>query len=101
MLKQGWDWEKTPCGCRYSIGIYYENGIATKIQTVSGVQEFNAKEHAMYIRGLYKQVQLGENNTVYIYAEGPFDIEFIKQIMPYKHFTWNEKTPREYNYIII
>ena len=102
MMKQGWNWQKTPCGCRYGIGIYYENGVATKIETISGVSVFNAKEHAMYVCGLWEQIRCcEESNTVYIEAEGPFDIEFIKQIMPCQHFTWDKKTPREYNFIVI
>jgi hypothetical protein len=90
--KDGWDFG---CGIR----VFYENGVATKIRTAMGDYDFNDKEHAMYVCGINSDVSYGlDGKFVYIYENTTFDIEFLKRIMPYKDFTYNNKTPKEYTF---
>lgn len=100
--KDGWDYDyiiKDGLEIRYGIPVFYENGVATKIHTNSGDCDFNDKEHAMYVHGINSDVVYGlEGRAVYINENTTFDVEFLKKIMPYKHFTYNNKTPKEYTF---
>ena len=97
--KEGWEYQATPNGISYGIGVFFENGIATKISSNAGIQDFNDIQHAMYVRGINDNIIYGEDNLIYIIRDCSFDVQFLKRIMPYKHFTWKDKEPKKYTFI--
>ena len=100
--KDGWDYEyiiKDGLEIRYGIPVFYENGVATKIRTNHSDYDFNDKEHAMYVGGINSDVLYSpDGKFAYIKENTTFDIEFLKRIMPYKDFTYNNKIPKEYTF---
>ena len=97
--KEGWDYQATPDGISYGIGVFFENGIATKISSNAGIQDFNDIQHAMYLRGINDDIMRGQDDKIYILEDCTFDTEFLKKIMPYAHFTWKNKEPKQYTFI--
>lgn len=97
--KEGWEYQTTPNGISYGIGVFFENGIATKISSNAGIQDFNDIRDAMYVLGITEYICTLEDGTIGIFKDCTFDIEFLKRIMPYAHFTWKDKEPRKYTFI--
>lgn len=89
--KEGWEGQ--------GICIFYENGVGTKISSNAGIQDFNDFRDAMYVQGLWEYVFQLEGGVMRIFNDCAFDIEFLKRILPYKHFTWKDKEPRKYTFI--
>lgn len=81
------------------ISIFYQNGVGTKISSNAGIQDFNDFRDAMYVCGIWGDVFLLEGGVICIFKDSVFDIEFLKRILPYKHFTWKDKEPRKYTFI--
>ncbi len=97
--KEGWEYQATPNGISYGIGVFYENGVGTKISSNAGIQDFNDIEHAMYVLGIPSNINRLRDSTIGIFKDCTFDIEFLKRIMPYEHFTWKDKEPKQYTFI--
>ena len=97
--KEGWEYQTTPNGISYGIGVFFENGIATKISSNAGIQDFDVVRDAMYVLGIPSNIYRLKDSTIVILKDCTFDIEFLKRIMPYAHFTWKDKEPRKYTFI--
>ena len=89
--KEGWEGQ--------GICIFYENGVGTKISSNIGIQDFDDVRDAMYVLGITCNICRLKEGTIGIFKDWTFDIEFLKRIMPYAHFTWKDKEPRKYTFI--
>ena len=99
----GWDFqyiEHQGRKCRYGIPVFYENGIATKIQGNFGEYDFDIVKHSRYIllRAELIHCVNAKKEPMYSLKEmetSTFDVEFLKQALPYKDCSYNNKEPKK------